>query len=149
MENNMSKVTKQLKQLQADAHALFIKIHNYHWNVKGMDFSPVHLKTEEIYNNMAVLYDDAAERVIQLGEMPYLTTTDLAKATKIKEEKGDSFKSKEIVKNIIKDYEYLLASFQELSDLADEANDKATTAFADDNVAILEKELWMLGSMLK
>lgn len=145
----MSKVTKQLKQLQADAHALFIKIHNYHWNVTGMDFAPVHAKTEEIYNSMSLLYDDTAERVIQLGEKPYLTMTDLAKATKIKEEKGDSFKSKEIVKNIIGDFEYLLNSFQELSDAADDANDKATTAFADDNVAVLEKELWMLGSMLK
>jgi starvation-inducible DNA-binding protein len=145
----MTKVTKQLKQLQADAHALYIKIHNYHWNVKGMDFSPVHLKTEEIYTNMGTLYDDAAERVIQLGEKPYLTMGELAKATKIKEEKGDSFKSKDIIKNIIKDYEYLHKSFQDLSDAADAQNDKATTAFADDNVATLEKELWMLGSMLK
>ena len=145
----MSKVTKQLKQLQADAHALFIKIHNYHWNVKGMDFSPVHLKTEEIYNNMALLYDDTAERVIQLGEKPHLTMGALAKASNIKEEKGDSFKSKEIVKNIIEDFEYLHKSFQDLSDAADDANDKATAAFADDNVAVLEKELWMLGSMLK
>lgn len=145
----MSKVTKQLKQIQADAHVLFIKIHNYHWNVKGMDFSPVHLKTEEIYNNMAVLYDDAAERTIQLGAKPHLTMGELAKATKIKEEKGDTFKSKEIVKHIIEDFEYLHKSFQDLSDAADDANDKATAAFADDNVAILEKELWMLGSMLK
>ena len=38
----MSKVIKQLKQIQADAHALYIKVHNYHWNVKGMDFHPVH-----------------------------------------------------------------------------------------------------------
>ena len=144
----MSKVTKQLKQLQADAHALFIKIHNYHWNVKGMDFTPVHLKTEEIYNNMAVLYDDAAERVIQLGGKPHLTIGELAKATKVKEEKGDSFKSKEIIKHIIEDFEYLHKEFQDLSDVADEANDKATAAFADDNVAILEKELWMLNSML-
>jgi starvation-inducible DNA-binding protein len=145
----MSKVTKQLKQLQADAHALFIKVHNYHWNVKGMDFSPVHAKTEEIYNNMAVLYDDTAERVIQLGDKPYLTIGELVKATKIKEEKGDAFKSKEIVKHLVNDFEYLHKSFQELSDEADKAGDKTTAAFADDNVAVLEKELWMLGSMLK
>ncbi|MGB5505290.1 MAG: DNA starvation/stationary phase protection protein [Sulfurovum sp.] len=145
----MSKVTKNLKQLQADAHALFVKIHNYHWNVKGMDFEPVHLKTEEIYNTMSTLYDDAAERVIQLGGKPYLTLDDLAKATNIKTEKGDTFKSKEVVKNIITDYKYLHKLFQELSDDADNANDKTTAAFADDNVAVLEKELWMLDSMIK
>ncbi len=54
----MSQVITQLKQLQADSHALYIKIHNYHWHVKGMDFMPVHEQTEEIYNEMSVLYDD-------------------------------------------------------------------------------------------
>jgi starvation-inducible DNA-binding protein len=145
----MSKVTKQLRQIQADAHALFIKIHNYHWNVKGMDFSPVHLKTEEIYNNMALLYDDTAERVIQLGEKPHLTMGALAKATRIEEERGDSFKSKEIVKHIIGDFEYLHHAFEQLSDFADDAKDKATASFADDHLALLEKEIWMLKAMLK
>ena len=145
----MSKVVPQLKQLQADAHALYVKIHNYHWNVTGMDFTPVHLKTEEIYTNMSTLYDDTAERIIQLGDKPLLTMEALAKATKIKSQKKDTFKSKEVLKNIIADYEYLLKLFTKLSDAADDAKDKATTAFADDNIAILEKEIWMLGSMLK
>jgi len=145
----MTKVINQLLQLQADAHALYVKIHNYHWNVTGMDFTPVHLKTEEIYTNMSVLYDDAAERIIQLGAKPYLTISALAKATKIKEEKRDTFKSKDVLKNIITDFEYLHKLFSKLSDEAEKAGDKATGAFADDNVALLEKELWMLGSMLK
>ena len=144
-----SKVVSQLKQLQADSHALFIKLHNYHWNVKGMDFNPVHEHTEGIYNSMATLYDDAAERVIQLGGAPYLKMSELVSATKIKEEEGSSFTSKEIVTNIVADFEYLLKSFKDLSDSADEAGDKTTAAFADDNVASYEKELWILGAMLK
>ena len=145
----MSKVIIELTQLQADAHALYVKIHNYHWNVVGMDFTPVHLKTEEIYTNMGILYDDTAERIIQLGAKPLLTLDTLMKQTKIKTETKDTFKSKYVLKNIIKDFEYLLKVFQRLSDAADKVGDKATAAFADDNVAILEKELWMLGSMLK
>lgn len=145
----MSKVVSQLKQLQADSHALFIKIHNYHWNVKGMDFNPIHEHTEAIYNSMATLYDDTAERVIQLGGKPHLTMSELMNATKIKEETGDSFKSKKIVKNIVSDFEYLLKSFKALSDEADKAGDNTTAAFADDNVASYEKELWILGAMIK
>jgi starvation-inducible DNA-binding protein len=145
----MSKVISQLKQLQADSHALYIKLHNYHWNVKGMDFNPVHEHTESIYNAMSTLYDDTAERVIQLGGTPYLTMSALLKATNIKEETGDSFTSKKIVKNIVADFEYLLKSFSALSDTADKAGDKTTAAFADDNVASYEKELWILGAMLK
>ena len=145
----MSQVISQLKQLQADGHALFVKLHNYHWNVKGMDFNPVHEHTESIYNSMATLYDDAAERVIQLGDTPYLKMSELVSATKIQEENGTSFTSKEIVKSIISDFEYLLKSFKNLSDVADEAGDKTTAAFADDNAASYEKELWILGAMLK
>ncbi len=78
----MSKIIEQLKQTQADAHALYVKMHNYHWNIKGMDFFPVHDHTEEIYNNMSVLYDDTAERVLQLGGKPYLTIKELANANK-------------------------------------------------------------------
>lgn len=110
----MSKVIKQLKQIQADAHALYIKVHNYHWNVKGMDFHPVHSYTEGVYNQMSELYDDMAERVIILGDKPYLTIDELAKATKIETETKDSFKSKEIVEKIITDFEYLLKAFKKI-----------------------------------
>lgn len=145
----MKKVIEELKQLQADAHALYVKLHNYHWNVEGMDFFSVHNYTEEIYTNMSVLYDDAAERVLQLGEEPYLTMSDLVKATKIKEETKSSFRSKEVVANIIEDYNYLLGSFKGLSEAAGEAGDKTTEAFADENIAKLEKDLWMIGNMAK
>jgi len=145
----MSKVIKQLKQLQADAQTMFVKVHNYHWNIEGMDFFPVHNQTEEIYNSMATLYDDTAERVLQLGGKPYLTMGDIIKATNIKEEKKDSFRSKEVVKAIISDYKYFLKAFKELSEEADKAGDNTTVAFADDNVAALEKQLWMLGNMIK
>jgi len=145
----MSKVVKQLKQIQADSQTMFVKLHNYHWNVEGMDFFPVHNQTEEIYNSMATLYDDCAERVLQLGSKPYLTMSDILKATNIKEEKKDSFRSKEVVKAIVSDYKYFLKSFQDLSEEADKAGDKTTAAFADENVAALEKQLWMLGNMIK
>lgn len=145
----MSKVIEQLKQIQADAHALYVKFHNYHWNVKGMDFHPVHTYTEGIYGDMSVLYDDMAERVIILGGKPYLTMEELIKATKVETEKGDCFKSKEIVTKVIAEFEYLLKSFKELSKTADDVCDKGTEAYADEKVAKLEKDLWMLHSMLK
>jgi len=145
----MSKVIKQLKQIQADAHALYVKIHNYHWNIKGMDFHPIHSYTENIYDEMSELYDDTAERVIMLGDKPYLTLEELIKATKIETEKGSSFKSKEIIAKIFKDFDYLLKEFKNLSELASKDEDKTTEAFADEKVAKLEKDLWMLNSMLK
>lgn len=145
----MQNVIKQLQQIQADAHALYIKVHNFHWNVKGMDFFPVHHHTEKIYEDMSTLYDDVAERIIILGDKPYLTIDELAKATKIKTEKGDSFKSKEIVEKIISEYQYLLTAFRDLSAAAAKKDDKGTEDFANEKIAKLEKDLWMLGNMVK
>ena len=142
-------VILELKQLQADAHGLFVKIHNYHWNVKGLDFHPVHLKTEEMYNSMAVLYDDTAERIIQLGGTPHLKIIELFNAMKIKEEVNSTFTSKEVISNIIEDFEYLLNHFKTLSKISEEDNDRTTISFADNNIATYEKELWMLKAMIK
>ena len=115
----MSKTVELLKQLQADAQVLFVKFHNYHWNVEGMDFFPVHNQTEEMYNSMATLFDDAAERVIQLGGTPYVTLAQVLGASKIKEEENNSFRSKYIVEAIVKDYEYLLDLFKQIDESAD------------------------------
>lgn len=64
-------VTKQLLQMQADAHHLWVKFHNYHWNVKGLQFFSIHEYTEKAYEEMAELFDSCAERVLQLGEKSY------------------------------------------------------------------------------
>ena len=136
----MSKIIEQLKQIQADSHALYVKMHNYHWNIKGMDFFPVHDHTEVIYNNMSAIYDDTAERVLQLGGKPYLTMKELINATKVEDEEKE-------VKDILEEKD-VLKEFKNLSNLASQADDKTTEAFADDHVAKLEKDLWMMTNMI-
>lgn len=143
-----SKVVQSLKQIEADCAVFFIKLHNYHWNVKGMDFHPVHAALEEMYDDIADLMDDVAERVLQIGDKPYVTLKDMLAASKIKEESKTSFDSKTIAKAVLTDYEYLLKSFKSLSDIADEANDKGTVALADEKIATFEKAIWMLKAQL-
>lgn len=135
-----------LNQIQADAHALFVKLHNYHWNVKGMYFYAIHNKTEELYDKMAELYDATAERAIQLGGKAVLTTGQLVALTAIEEEKGESFDARAVLANIIKDLGYLKAKFQELAAAADAQGDSTTVALAEGEVAELEKEIWMLNA---
>lgn len=140
---------ERLKALQADALAFYIKVHNYHWNVKGMQFYPVHQMTQGIYEKFAEVYDDCAERALQLGVKPFLTIGDIAKNTKIKEESGDEFDAKYVLESIRADYAHFLSEFKELSRVADGVGDKATAAFADEKVAELEKDIWMLNQALK
>ena len=144
----MNKIVQTLKQIQADSAVFYIKLHNYHWNVKGADFHPVHSALENMYDEITEQMDEVAERVIQIGEKPFVTLKDMLAASKIKEDKGTSFDSKTILKSILPDYEYFLKSFRELSDLADDANDKATVGLEEEKIAALEKAIWMLKAQL-
>ncbi|RDU60457.1 Dps family protein [Helicobacter marmotae] len=144
----MSKVVEILKQIQADASVFYVKVHNFHWNVKGADFHPIHKATEEIYENFADIFDDVAERILQLGEVPYVTLSDMLKKAKIKEESKTSFNSKDVLKAILADYEYFLKLFEELSSEADKADDKVSAGYADEQVAALQKALWMIRAQL-
>lgn len=143
----MTQVTDKLRALQADSFVLYNKFHNYHWNVKGPQFYSIHNATEEMYDALTVLFDDCAERVLQLGEKPYVTIKDYLAATRVSEIEVSDFTPMQVVAGVIEAYEFLLAEFNELSDLADEAGDKGTIGFADEQVAKLEKDLWMLRAM--
>lgn len=144
----MKKVIKQLKVIQASSLVMFTKVHNYHWNIKGNQFFPVHEMTEKIYDQFSEIYDDTAERVLQLGDKPLVLLSDYAKNSVIKEDKKTDFDGTYVQKNILADYEVLLVEFKKLSKVADEVGDTTTIAFADENVAHLEKNIWMLKASL-
>jgi len=144
----MKKVIKQLKVIQASSLVMFTKVHNYHWNITGSQFFPVHEMTEKIYDQFSEIYDDTAERVLQLGDKPLVLLSDYAKTSVIKEDKKTDFDGTYVLKNILADYEVILVEFKKLSKVSDEANDTTTIAFADDNVAHLEKNIWMIKASL-
>ena len=139
---------KILKQLQADSLVFFTKTHNYHWNVKGKDFPQVHAATEEIYNQFAEIFDALAERIIQLGDTPYVTLKEVLDKAKIKEESKTNFKSKDVLESVLEDYKYFLKNFKKLSEVAAKENDTTTQGLADSQVAHLEKAIWMLNAQL-
>ncbi len=141
---NMKNTLSLLRQLQADSLVLFVKVHNFHWNVKGSDFYQVHQATQGIYEGFASMFDDVAEHIVQCGEIPVVTLQEALEISKIKEVTKTSFHSKEVFADLIKDFEYLLENFNALSDAAESSKNKAIIAYADEQVAHLQKSLWML-----
>lgn len=140
------KTIEVLKQIQADSIVFFMKTHNYHWNIKGANFPQIHAATQEIYENFADIFDDVAERIIQLGGVPYVTLADTLKVSKIAEESKHNFSANEVLDGVLKDYKYFEEVFKELSKIADENGDKVTAGFADEKVGQLQKALWMLNA---
>lgn len=144
----MSKVIEQLLQIQADSHSLWIKFHNYHWNVKGLQFAMVHKYTEEAYDSIAELFDDVAERVLQLKGKALVCPKTLMEKAKAPKAEKDVFGAVEVLELVKKDYEYMLKEFKKLDELSEKAADTTTQAFAQEKIAYLEKALWMLDSTL-
>lgn len=143
----MENTIQLLNQVQADALMMFTKLHNYHWNVKGLQFYGMHEKTEEFYNHFSTMYDDVAERLLQLGIKPIVTLKGAMDKTKIKEETKDTFDVKYVAENILEDFQYFLKTFKELSAAAEQ--DAPTQAYADDQIGHFQKEIWMLSSLVE
>ncbi len=143
------KLIKQLNQNLSDVQVLYVKLHNFHWNVKGQHFFGIHNVTESYYDYFAKQYDDIAERILQIGAKPLTTMKDYLKISKIKEENKSDFSASDVIKSVTKDFSYLLKEFNKTSKLAEEQSDLTTQALADENVAWLEKAVWMLKATQK
>lgn len=146
----MKQVVSQLNKIQGVAHALFVAFHNYHWNVKGLQFYSIHEYTEKEYDKMAELFDDMAERALQIGGKPLNKIEDLAKIAKdtpytVK----NSYSSVDVLENVKKAYTYLVSELKKLEAVADKANDATTANIAQEYYGKLEKSLWMLDQSLE
>ncbi len=144
----MSKVITQLNQIQADANAYFVAFHDLHWNVKGLQFFSLHEATEEAYDEMSELFDDAAERAIQIGGKAITKQSELVSAAKAPFNHKDSYTAIEVVEALKSAYTYLLAEFKKLHETAEAAGDIVTSNFAQDKFASYEKKIWMLSATL-
>ncbi|NLT51356.1 MAG: DNA starvation/stationary phase protection protein [Ignavibacteria bacterium] len=139
-----TKLINLLNKNLADLQILYVKLHNYHWNVKGSMFKPVHEQTEAYYDYIAEQFDKVAERIIQIGGKPSATLQEYLKKSTLKEESENSFDGKYVLSSVLSDFEFLNIQYKEISSLAGEGNDIPTSNIADDNIAWLEKEIWMI-----
>ena len=142
----MSQVTEKLNVLLADSLVFYVKLHNYHWNVAGPHFHLVHQKTEALYNQVAVLYDDLAERILQLGDKPIITMKSVLETATLQEEPHDNFNDREVLHGVVHDLEHIHRELKATTELSD--CDSVTIGFIDAQCTVLEKELWMLKATL-
>jgi starvation-inducible DNA-binding protein len=128
----------------ANLQTIYIKLHNYHWNVKGINFKQIHELTESYYEYFAKQFDDCAERILQIGGIPLSSMKEYLTEASIKEEVKKDFDAKFVLSSVLKDFESLNIEFKKISQTAGDANDSATVNFADENIAWLEKQIWIL-----
>jgi starvation-inducible DNA-binding protein len=138
------KLMELLNKNLANLQLFYVKLHNYHWNVKGMNFKPVHEMTEAYYDYFAEQYDEVAERIVQLGGKPLATLNDYLKNASLKEESKKTFDVKYVLGSVLSDFKLLNDDFKEIAKVAGENGDVPSSNIADENVAWLEKQIWMI-----
>ncbi len=143
-----NKLIELLNKNLANLQVLYVKLHNYHWNVKGMNFKPVHEMTEAYYDYFAEQYDEIAERIVQLGGKPLATLNDYLKNASLKEESKKTFDVKYVLGSVLSDFKLLNDDFKEISKVAGENGDVPSSNIADENVAWLEKQIWMINASI-
>ncbi|OAT74157.1 Dps family protein [Parageobacillus thermoglucosidasius] len=136
-------VNKQI----ANWSVLYIKLHNYHWYVKGSQFFTLHEKFEQLYNEAALHIDELAERLLALGGAPVATMKESLEQSSVKEATGQET-AEQMVATIVSDFETMIAELKEGMHVADEVGDETTGDMLLGIHQSLEKHVWMLKSFL-
>lgn len=145
---SMSKeLDKVLNQQVANFGVLYIKLHNFHWYVKGSQFFTLHLKFEELYNEATLHFDAVAERLLTLGGKPVATMKEMLELSSIKEA-GGSEKAEAMVSTLVEDFNLVISQLKEGMEVAEKAGDETTGDMLLAIHASLEKHVWMLNSFL-
>ncbi|MCC9089304.1 Dps family protein [Bacillus sp. A015] len=142
-EKLLNVVNKQV----ADWTVLYVKLHNYHWYVKGKDFFTLHEKFEELYTETATYIDDLAERMLALNGKPVATMKECLEISSIHEAEGKE-SAEQMVKNLFDDFSNIAEELKQGMELAAEVGDETT---GDMLLAIhqsIEKHNWMLKAFL-
>lgn len=136
-----------LSRLLADTYTLYLKTHNYHWNVTGPMFQTLHLMFQTQYNELWLAVDLVAERIRTLGHVAPGTYKSFAGLASIKEEEGVP-KATQMVRNLVKGHEQAAKTARSILPLADKASDEPTADLLTQRLQLHEKTAWMLRSLL-
>lgn len=147
-ESDREDLAQGLSRLLADTYTLYMKTHNYHWNVTGPMFQTLHLMFEGQYNELAIAVDLIAERIRALGVYAPGTYTQYAKLTSIKEDTGIP-NAQTMIRSLVEAQETVIRTARSIYPLAEKATDETTADLLTQRLQIHEKTAWMLRSLIE
>lgn len=146
-KNRAKQLAEKLNELLANYSVFYQNTRGYHWNIRGEKFFELHLKFEELYNDLLLKIDEIAERILTLGYTPKHNYSDYIATSKIKESKqvSDGIKS---VEEILNSFQIIIILQREILTLSAEAGDEGTNALMSDYIRLQEKLVWMYSAFL-
>lgn len=147
-EKDRKKVVDGLARMLADTYTLYLKTHNFHWNVTGPMFQTLHLMFMTQYNEAWLAVDLVAERIRSLGHPAPGTYKEFAALTSIKDSNG-TISAKEMIRQLVAGQETVVRTAREVLPIAEQAGDQPTVDLLSARMEVHEKNAWMLRSLLE
>jgi starvation-inducible DNA-binding protein len=141
-------IAQGLSRLLADTYTLYLKTHNYHWNVTGPMFQTLHLMFEGQYNELALAVDQIAERIRALGAPAPASYREFARLSSIEEDE-DAPDATEMIRRLIAGQEAVVRTARSVFTVAEQANDQPSADLLTQRMQVHEKTAWMLRSLLQ
>jgi starvation-inducible DNA-binding protein len=140
-------ITQSLSRVLADTYTLYLKTHNYHWNVTGPQFNDLHAMFMTQYTELWTSVDLIAERIRSLGHFAPGTYKAFARLTSIKDE-DDVPNANQMIQNLLSGHETVARTCREAFPAAETASDQPTMDLLTQRLQVHEKTAWMLRSIL-
>lgn len=147
-EGDRQQIVEGLSRLLADTYTLYLKTHNFHWNVTGPMFRTLHLMFEEQYNELALAVDQIAERIRALGFPAPGTYAEFARLSSIQENEG-VLDATEMIQRLVEGQEAVVRTARTIFPMVDKVNDEPTADLLTQRMQVHEKTAWMLRSLLE
>ena len=146
---NTADVVKGLERAVANAYALTIKTHAYHWNVQGPNFYGLHKMLQEQYEELFPAIDEIAERMRALGSYAPGGLDSFKKLTDLSEPKPGGTDWKDMVADLIASRKAIIEQERSVMDAADEVDDQTTADLMAERIGKHQEAIWMMESLLK
>jgi starvation-inducible DNA-binding protein len=147
-EKERAEIADGLARLLADTYTLYLKTHNFHWNVTGPMFQTLHLMFEQQYNELALAVDLIAERIRALGFPAPGSYREFGKLTSIAESEGVA-SAREMIRQLVEGQEAVVRTARSVFPIAEKSNDQPTADLLTQRMQLHEKNAWMLRSLLE
>lgn len=141
-------IAEGLSRVLADTYTLYLKTHNFHWNVTGPMFQTLHLMFEQQYNELALAVDLVAERIRALGHPAPGSYAQFSKLSSLAEETGVPW-AEDMIRQLVEGQEALVRTARSVFATAEGASDQVTIDLLTQRMQVHEKTAWMLRSLLE
>ena len=147
-ETDRASIASGLSRLLADSYTLYLKTHNYHWNVTGPQFSTLHTLFETHYTELAIAVDEIAERIRALGHRAPGSYKEFAALSSITEDE-DEPNARQMIERLVAGQEAVARTARSVAPITGAANDEPSADLLTQRMQIHEKNAWMLRSLLE